>query len=862
MARTRSVDFLPQIFQTPVNKQFLAATLDQMVQEPKFKKTQGFIGRTVGPGVNPNDKYVVEPDKSRQDYQLEPGVISLEPDTSNIRNVITYPGINDAIGFQGGDQTRPDQLYNSEYYTWDPFVNYDSFVNFSQYFWVPTGPQTVEINTGGIPATDDFTVTRENGVYTFSGVPGNNPTLDLVRGGNYTFQVAQNAKETVNYRVTNSGTSSYLIDQLPNPTLTLARGNTYVFNLTLSAPYPFWIKTAIVQGTGSTYNSGVTRNGSVTGLVTFTVPQDAPDTLYYVAENQTNLQGTFNIVNSASGTGPGFWIQTNPGTAGVLPYTPNISSRDVVGVVNNGEDLGVVSFNVPQRTAQQFYYDLADVGPIDLATTLEFDQINNQPLNDFIAQTGGIDGITYPDARFPILTKEGLLFNSNKNGVQNLYLANNHMTEARPVSHTLTGMYMADMDPSQKEILATAMTSNGFNIASIDKKDWHATAKSLPHVNSLLGDRYTDSAPNKNNSYKLSATSAEFSEYSAAGYLWPQYWIPFVAGSTSQNGIVVQASTSGFDPLKKHSYSLIASWDSDINKASVAGSYLNQTTSLPFAISTTQRNSYLGDISNEYSDFTILGAVLPDTFKLSRYSNLQVGWQFTERSTSVRSLKRTGPMSIISYKDYSQAASKISPDSGMGGYFGVFDFIPQDNFLSHWQFWLGGEKYFHKYLPKNHAVMIRAKGIYTPEKISALYGASTDSMVFIPDNPLPEYIQRGYQRGQIYGRNLINVNLEYRFPIMNIYRGSGTDPIFMRRISGAIIADSTAADGVFIDPIQGIAESINSHRWFSSAGVEAKVETTLGYVFPINFVIGYYQAFNTYNGSESVISTSIQISGF
>ena len=399
MARTRSVDFLPQIFQTPVNKQFLAATLDQMVQEPKFKKTQGFIGRTVGPGVNPNDKYVVEPDKSRQDYQLEPGVISLEPDTNNIQNVITYPGINDAVGFQGGDQTRPDQLYNSEYYTWDPFVDYDSFVNFSQYFWVPTGPQTVEINTGGIPATDNFNVTRENGVYTFSGVPGNNPTLDLVRGGNYTFKVAQNAKETVNYRVANSGTSSYLIDQLPNPTLTLARGNTYVFNLTLNAPYPFWIKTAIVQGTGSAYNSGVTRNGSVTGLVTFTVPQDAPDTLYYVAENQTNLQGTFNIVNSASGTGPGFWIQTNPGTAGVLPYTPNISGRDVVGVVNNGEDLGVVSFNVPQRTAQQFYYDLADVGPIDLATTLEFDQINNQPLNNFIAQTGGIDGVTYLDTR-------------------------------------------------------------------------------------------------------------------------------------------------------------------------------------------------------------------------------------------------------------------------------------------------------------------------------------------------------------------------------------------------------------------------------------------------------------------------------
>jgi len=399
MARTRSVDFLPQIFQTPVNKQFLSATLDTLVQEPKFKKTQGFIGRTVGPGVNPNDKYVVEPDKTRQDYQLEPGVISLEPDTDNVKNVITYPGINDAIGFQGGDSSRPDQLYNSEYYTWDPFVDYDSFVNFSQYFWVPSGPDAVEVNTPIIPDTDNFTVVRANGVYTFSGLSGENPTINLVRGGSYTFEVAQNAKETVNYRVNNNGTTSYVIDQQANPTLTLARGNTYVFNIILNGVYPFWIKTAQSLGTGDAYSSGVSRNGSTFGLVTFTVPQDAPDTLYYVSENQTNLRGTINIVDGTPGTGPGFWIQTSPGIAGVVPATPNISNRDVLGVINNGEDLGTITFNVPQKTAQQFYYNLTDVGPIDLLTTLDYNQINNQPLATFIATYGGIDGITYLSTR-------------------------------------------------------------------------------------------------------------------------------------------------------------------------------------------------------------------------------------------------------------------------------------------------------------------------------------------------------------------------------------------------------------------------------------------------------------------------------
>ena len=53
---TRSVDFLPEIFRTPANQQFLAATLDQLTQEARFNRREGFIGRSVGPGVNPEDR--------------------------------------------------------------------------------------------------------------------------------------------------------------------------------------------------------------------------------------------------------------------------------------------------------------------------------------------------------------------------------------------------------------------------------------------------------------------------------------------------------------------------------------------------------------------------------------------------------------------------------------------------------------------------------------------------------------------------------------------------------------------------------------------------------------------------------------
>jgi hypothetical protein len=400
MAQTRSVNFLPEIFQTDANRQFLAATLDQLIQEPRFKRTQGYIGQTVGPGVDASDNYVVELNKTRADYQLEPGIISLDPtDTNKIKNSITYPGINDALAYQGANTSRPDRLYQSEYYTWDPFVNFDSFVNFSQYYWIENGPDVVSVSSEGVPLNQTFNVNRANGVYTFSGVDGNLPTLNLVRSGNYVFNVAQNNVETINYRVTRTNVTSYNIDFQPNATLTLVRGNTYVFTLSLFGDFPFWIKTAPTTGTGDQYNTGVQRNGSIIGAITFTVPQDAPDTLYYSCQTQGLMNGTINIVNGTPGNGSKFWIQSSPGVDGKNPTTPNISSREVLGVVNNGTDLGQVIFNVPTKTAQNFYYSLPILGTADLVTDLKFDQIDGIKLSDFIATYGGIDGITNLETR-------------------------------------------------------------------------------------------------------------------------------------------------------------------------------------------------------------------------------------------------------------------------------------------------------------------------------------------------------------------------------------------------------------------------------------------------------------------------------
>ena len=134
MATRRTVDLLPEIFRTDTNRQFLGATLDQLTQEPNFKRTQGYVGRRYGPGVNPADNYVVEPTAIRTDYQLEPGVVFLKPETNTVLDAITYPGMIDALDLQGAITTRQDRLFESEYYSWDPFCDFDKFTNYSQYY--------------------------------------------------------------------------------------------------------------------------------------------------------------------------------------------------------------------------------------------------------------------------------------------------------------------------------------------------------------------------------------------------------------------------------------------------------------------------------------------------------------------------------------------------------------------------------------------------------------------------------------------------------------------------------------------------------------------------------------------------------
>jgi hypothetical protein len=285
MATTvRTIDFLPEIFRTEINEQFLAATLDHLVQPPKFNRVQGFVGSKFGYGVKAADSYVVEPTKTRTDYQLEPAVIFTKTDTATAIDAITYPELIDALNLEGGITTDHNKLFTNEFYAWDSFVDLDKVMNYSQYYWLPEGPDEVVVSTDIIYKNAEYNVTSNNLEYKFS---SNITKLETL-----------------------------------NPTLTLVRGGQYKFNV----------------------------------------------------EQATN-----------------FWIQTEPGTSGVEKLRNNVTTREVLGVTDNGTSSGTITFNVPLATAQDFDLYPGNI-PVDLVTNLPFTKVHGKRLRE-IKDIDGIEEI-------------------------------------------------------------------------------------------------------------------------------------------------------------------------------------------------------------------------------------------------------------------------------------------------------------------------------------------------------------------------------------------------------------------------------------------------------------------------------------
>ena len=259
-----SSNFLPRFYKTDTNKKFLQATLDQLIVQGTVKKINGYVGRQNSKATSGKDIFLAAPTSTRQHYQLEPGMV-IKDTLGNTTFFKDYQDYINQLTVFGANTDNHSRLNKQEFYSWDPHICWDKFIDFQNYYWLPYGPEVISIYGKEQEVASEYTV------------------------------IVESELDSNQYLFTPNGLTR-------NPTLTLYRGKTYTFNIT-SPGNPFSFKTDRTPGTLNRYTPETLNGNAVeNGTITFTIPFNAPDILYYVSETDIELGGVIHVLSAAENT--------------------------------------------------------------------------------------------------------------------------------------------------------------------------------------------------------------------------------------------------------------------------------------------------------------------------------------------------------------------------------------------------------------------------------------------------------------------------------------------------------------------------------------------------------------------------------
>ena len=152
----KSINLLPEFLRTDKNSKFLSSTLDPLIQTPQLERIDSFVGSVITPNYNPStDFYLQEDLPLRKNYALQPGLV-FKNQTNEITDVVGYDDLINEISTQGGNTDNLDRLFRSKFYAYDPLICWDKLINFTQYYWLPDGPEAIEINDESLDVDTDI----------------------------------------------------------------------------------------------------------------------------------------------------------------------------------------------------------------------------------------------------------------------------------------------------------------------------------------------------------------------------------------------------------------------------------------------------------------------------------------------------------------------------------------------------------------------------------------------------------------------------------------------------------------------------------------------------------------------------------
>ncbi len=468
------------------------------------------------------------------------------------------------------------------------------------------------------------------------------------------------------------------------------------------------------------------------------------------------------------------------------------------------------------------------------------------PVRELLTNGHAIDAPTWaPDGKT-------IFFSSNATGVFNIYSYKLGSGEAKQITHLLSGAFSPDISPVDQSLAIEEYSSFGATVAVIPQANLRKTGSSAPSINSDLypvNSLLTEAAAPL--SEPLSLQSKPFDPLPT---LLPRFWLPTLIpeGATSS---AVGAMTAGQDVLGYHSYLGKILYGTGFNKeyfeaiyryGRFVPTYSLHGYALPATYSNLIRSGDYTEIERGLvaSVSTPLGSLesgwsVNGGYHLRDQQHLTTGRLVAYNGKPVFAGRHDSFFAGVNYSNQQKYPWSITTEEGRNislkfEYFGKASGSEIDTreATASW------EEFFPLF--KHHNILTRvnagiADGEQTAQQSFQLGGATS----FL--NP---FGLRGYDSYFTAGNRIATGTVEYRFPISYLLHGFGTQPLFLDRLHGALFVDA--------------GESWNTDRSFkgkdimTGAGMELRIDLTVGYWLKITPAIGYAHGFDKVYGTDQV----------
>ncbi len=439
--------------------------------------------------------------------------------------------------------------------------------------------------------------------------------------------------------------------------------------------------------------------------------------------------------------------------------------------------------------------------------------------------------------RYAAVSPSGeLFFVSDLTGVDNLYsYANGKIT---PRSNFTTGVWAPFI--GKTKVYGSVFELDGWKLAEIDAKPTAVeTIAAHPAPESVA----TTSTP----------TNYPVGEYSAWPTLAPRQWAPILLWD--QNTAIVGGQVFGYDAVMRHQYFAYGSYDTELKRGDYAAQYANRnlgaTLTLDSSLITKNSSRYLNTAGVETVDYTRkssheVSLSFPFRWTIATLEpRIAAGIEreeyerFLETGTTLYRGKSTLVPTQEATLSFSNARSSrwaVAPERGRRITLGAKRY--DDHQIETYKGIFKATEYFelggHWVLsPSIKGVTVSKRNNRFGDANAILEGRKTSVFNPIGADDFDQFYIRGYPITALSTTRAATGSMDLRFPLSQIFRGLGTNPLFFDQLSMNVFGETTF-----------LPRARSELNWLPAAGAGLRLSTEVLLRLPLTFGVDYHRGFN------------------